>query len=449
MPGSRILIVEDERIARENMAHILSREGYRVEAAPGGREALRLLAKQEFDLVVTDLIMPEVDGLAVLQEVKSIWPETEVLMITGHAKVDTAVMAMQKGAYHYLAKPYSIEELRLLVAKALEKRALRLEVVRLRQETGRDAPRIIGNSPLIIALRRSIAQVAPVDSSVLIIGETGTGKELVARAIHDQSRRRKGRFLAVNCAAFSEELLANELFGHEKGAFTGAGNSKMGLLESAHQGTFFLDEIGDMSLNIQAKMLRVIEERIILRVGGLTEIPLDVRFVAATNKDLKKEVEEGNFRQDLFFRLNVIALRVPPLAKRREDIPLLASYFLHKHARAMNKPAREISQDALTVLDAYEFPGNVRELENIMERAVVLANHETILPGHLPSDLQQARMHIHRPDDGGLVSLKENERRHIFRVLEETDGNRTLAAKILDIDRASLWRKLKRWGVNE
>ncbi len=446
----RILVAEDERIARENLVLVLEREGYEVTAVENGRDALRALDEREFDLVLTDLSMPDVGGMEVLERCRTTRPDTEVLVITGFATVHSAVEAMQKGAYFYLPKPYKIEELRMLVGKALEKRHLRREVAELRRQMAEaDMPHIIGNSPAIKALKETVNQIAPVDCNVLILGETGTGKELAARTIHHLSPRGRERFLAVNCASFTEELLGNELFGHEREAFTGAGRMKKGLLESADKGTFFLDEIGDMPLGMQAKLLRVLENKTVIRVGGTAEIPVDVRILAATNKDLKEEVREGAFRQDLFFRLNVITLNMPTLAERREDIPLLANFFLHRYARSMGREIRGMSDAALNVLMAYQFPGNVRELENIMERAVVLCNGAVIEPAHLPDDLTRFESRLARPGFSRLMPLKENERDYIAWVIEQCGGNKTRAAEVLEVDRATLWRKIKRLGLED
>ena len=447
---ARILIAEDEEIARENLKLVLAKEGHDVTAVENGVQAMAAMDAEEFDLVLTDLSMPDVDGMAVLRHCRRTSPDTEVLVITGFATVGSAVEAMREGAYHYLAKPYKFEELRALVVRALEKRFLRLEVRALRHRIEEDGrTHIVGDSPAMSALKKSIGQIAPVDSNVLIQGETGTGKELVAKAIHELSLRREQRFLAVNCAAFNEDLLANELFGHERDAFTGAVRMKKGLLESAHKGTFFLDEIGDMPLSMQAKLLRVLEEKVFLRLGGTEEIPVDVRILAATNRDLKEEVKAGAFRQDLFFRLNVIALHIPPLSERREDIPVLAQYFLQRYARTFKRPAREFSEEAMRTLKAYAFPGNVRELENIVERAVVLCNGQRIETGHLPQDMVDYRRIQSSCAEYDLVPLKENEREYIAWVLEQVEGNRTRAAEVLDIDRATLWRKMKRYGLEE
>ncbi len=444
-----VLVVDDEPIARRNLGHVISKMGCQVRLASDGSQALAELEKNEFDLVVTDLMMENVDGLAVLQRVKELWPDTEVLVVTGYPTVETAVEAMRRGAYHYLAKPYGLDEARLLVQKALEKRRLRLEVRELRERMRqRSEPLpIIGDSPPMKRLKRDIAQVAPTDSTVLVLGETGTGKELVARTIHLLSRRSEARFLAINCGAFNEELLENELFGHEAGAYSGAMRLKKGLFESAPGGTLFLDEMGEMSQAMQVKLLRAIQERVIRRVGGTEEIPVDVRLVAATNRDLRREVEQGRFRQDLYYRLNVITLLVPPLAQRREDIPLLCQFFLDKSSRQLNKGQLSISPEVIDILADYAFPGNVRELENIMERAAVLADTGVVEPRHLPQDLGRHAPHVARPGFGEPVTLEENERRYIAWLLGHTGNNKTLTAKILDIDRASLWRKIKKYSL--
>jgi len=305
---------------------------------------------------------------------------------------------------------------------------------------------LIGNSPDMEILRKMIDQVAVSDSSVLILGETGTGKELVARTIHNMSLRADKRFLAINCGAFSEELLANELFGHEREAFTGAKNIKRGLLETARGGTVFLDEIGDMPLSMQVKLLRVLQERVMMRVGGVEEIPVDIRIVAATNKNLKQEIECGTFRQDFYYRLNVITLHVPRLADRKDDILLLSLHFLRKFAKLQGKDVARISDEAAKILLSYEYPGNVRELENIMERAVTLSNGRTIENRHLPVDLQQLAFRVRRPQKE-FLTLDENERDYIIWVLKQVDDNKTKAAEILGIDRVSLWRKIKRYRL--
>ncbi len=449
MNSGRILVVDDEPIARENLEFILRKEGYDTLAVDSGASAFKELEKGEFDLVLTDLRMRQIDGMQVLERTKELYPDTEVIVITGYATVATAVEAMQKGAYHYLAKPYKNEEVRILVKKALEKRDLRLEVQELKREvqSHKGVPLLIGKNAKIEALRQTIAQIAPTDCNVLVLGETGTGKELVAKAIHHLSTRADKRFLAINCGAFTEELLANELFGHEKEAFTGARGVKKGLLEVAPGGTIFLDEIGDMPLSMQVKLLRVIQEKTMMRVGGTHEIPVDIRILAATNKNLRQEVERGTFRQDLYYRLNVVTLEVPPLAERRDDIPLLSQHFLRKFAGAQEKPVDKISREVMDVLMNYEFPGNVRELENIIERAVTLCTGSTIELRHLAPDLQQRQFQVRRRRRQDFLTLEDNEREYIDWVLEQVEGNKTRAAEILGIDRVSLWRKLKRFEM--
>lgn len=448
MNGSRILIADDERIARDNLEHVLRKEGYEVVSVPNGAVAIQELEKSDFDLVLTDLRMQPVDGAQVLERARELHPDTEVIVITGFATITSAVDAMRKGAYHYIPKPYNLDEVRIIVRQALEKRALRREVSELRRQVGikKDSSLLIGKSPPMESLKRTIEQIAPSDSSVLILGDTGTGKELVAKTIHNLSARSERRFLAINCGAFTEELFANELFGHEREAFTGARGVKRGLLEAANGGTIFLDEIGDMPLSMQVKLLRVLQEKTMMRVGGTDDIPVNVRIIAATNKDLKQEVELGNFRQDFYYRLNVITLYVPRLAERQDDILLLTFHFLHKIAKSQEKPVESISDEATEILLSYEYPGNVRELENIVERAVTLANGQKIEARHLPLDLQHIAVRVRRPEQD-LMTLDENEREYILWVLRQVNDNKTKAAEILGIDRVSLWRKIKRYGL--
>ena len=452
MRRAKILIVEDELIARENLDHVLKKEGYDTVPVDSGVRAFSELEKGEFDLVLTDLRMQQVDGMQVLERTRELYPDTEVVVITGFATVSTAVEAMQKGAYHYLPKPYKIDEVRILVRKALEKRWLRQEVTDLKRQvrSQRAVPFLVGKSPKIEVLKQTIEQIAPSDATVLILGETGTGKELVAKAIHHLSLRAEKRFLAINCGAFSEELLANELFGHEREAFTGARGVKKGLLEVATGGTVLLDEIGEMPASMQVKLLRVLQEKTLMRVGATSEIPVDIRVLAATNKDLKGEVERGAFRQDLYYRINVVTLQVPPLVERQDDIPLLCQHFLRKYAEAQGKNIDQISPEVMRALQLYEFPGNIRELENIMERAVTLCAGGVIEMQHLPLDFQQPHMfQVQRHQKREFHSLEENEKEYISWVVKQVGGNKTKAAEILGIDRVSLWRKLKRYDLNE
>ena len=448
----RILIVEDDPQARRNLHHILERGGeYEVKAAAEGQEALDLAAAREFDLVLTDLRMKKVDGMQVLNGIKQINPDTEVIILTAFASLDSAIEAMKQGAFHYLAKPYKIDEVRTQVARALEKVSMGREIRRLKNEVrARDGVgSIVGNHPSIQELIRTVAQIAPADCNVLLVGETGTGKELFARALHQASTRAEERFVAFNCAALSQELLVSELFGHEKGSFTGATATRPGLFEAADKGTIFLDEIGDMPLSMQVKLLRVIQEKVVTRVGSNENIPVDVRIVAASNQDLKKLVEEGSFRSDLFYRLNVVCLELPPLRDHADDIPLLANHFVEKHARKQGKKFDSVSREMTTVLSRYAFPGNVRELENIMERAVTLSSGPGLDPEDLP---REVRGGFASRDKGGaerMPTLEEKECRYIKEVLAKTGNNKTRAAEILGIDRVSLWRKIKKFQLEE
>lgn len=445
--NNTILVVDDEVIARDNLAHILTKSGYQVVVAADGLEAVAVMERQEVNLVITDLRMKGRDGMEVLKETKRLWPAAEVVIVTGYASLDTAIEAMKKGAYHYLAKPLNVNELQVVVIKALERSAMQQELYRLRQQVSdtSEASKIIGQSSKTAALREQISQVAQLDCNVLILGETGTGKELVARTIHDLSRRRENKIVALNCGAFSEELISSELFGHEQGAFTGAQKKKKGLLEYAKGGTVFFDEIGELPLQMQVKLLRVLQERTLMRVGGAEEIPIDIRVLAATNRNLKEASDEGSFRKDLYYRLNVITIQVPSLVERRNDIPLLASHFLHKHADP-ERPVPHLSDLAIERLKSYDYPGNIRELENIIQRALITCQGDVVEAHHLDDDI------------GGCTdtaaqqvwpTLEEHEKAYILRVLDEVEGKRARAAEILGIDRVSLWRKIKRYGLAE
>jgi len=448
---ARILVIDDEKIALRNLEYILKKEGYEVTATMSGTNALRLLQEEEFDLVLTDLKMEKVDGMEILENCKRLHPDTEVIMITAYATIPSAVETMKKGAYDYIAKPFKLDEIRKIVKEALEKVRLRKENAILREqlEQYKGRVKIITQDPEMQRLLDVARQIAPTDCNVLITGESGTGKELFARYIHYNSKRADGPFIAINCGAFTEELLANELFGHEKGAFTGATAMKKGLIESASGGTLFLDEITEMTPSMQVKLLRVIQERELLRVGGTESVKVDVRFIAATNRNIQEAIKAGQFRQDLYFRLNVVSLRIPPLSERREDIPLLCQYFLKKYSTLMKKEVTEISEDVMTLLMNYDFPGNVRELENLIERGVALTNSHKIEVAHLPEDLRQLSIKTFRKKDGRFPSLEEQEEAYIKWVLKEVGGNKTLAAQILGIDRVSLWRKLKKYGMEE
>jgi DNA-binding NtrC family response regulator len=445
----RILIVDDEETALKRMKSLMERKGFQVHTAANGEHALDLLKIWNFDLVLTDLILGGIDGLAVLEYSKKVSPDTEVVVVTGYASVDTAIQATRKGAFHYLQKPIRSDELYHIVEQALEKRRLKTRIRELEHESLSDFSGIIGNSPKIQDVKSTIERMKQTEANVLIIGESGTGKELIARAIHNLSRRRDKRFLAFNCASFADELLANELFGHEKDAYTGASKTTPGLLESADGGTVFLDEIGDMSPTMQAKILRVVQEKELFRVGSSRPIPVDIRILSATNKDLKKLVEAGIFRQDLYFRLNVITIKLPTLEQRKEDIPWLSMYFLKRASARMEKSFEGFSEEAMGLLINYSYPGNIRELENIVERTAALAQGHRIESQDLPSDLRDFETLSFRREKGSMKTLSEIEEEYIQWVLTQTRHNKTQAAQILGIDRVSLYRKLKKLEFDE
>lgn len=450
LSNTTILVVDDEVIARENLAHILQKSGYQVLLAADGNEAVSVMEGQEVNLVITDLRMKGRDGLAVLAETKRLWPAAEVLVVTGYASLDTAIEAMKKGAYHYLAKPLNMQELQAMVVKALERAAMQQELYQLRQQIADNTEfsKIIGQSSKTVALREQISQVAQLDCNVLILGETGTGKELVARTIHDLSRRAGKRIVSLNCGAFTEDLMSAELFGHEQGAFTGAEKLKKGLLEYAKGGTVFFDEIGELPLQMQVKLLRVLQERTLMRVGGSEEIPIDIRVLAATNRNLKEASDEGTFRKDLYYRLDVITILIPPLVERRNDIPLLASHFLQKHVEP-GRTVPHLSEMAAERLKSYEYPGNIRELENIIQRVLITCREDVIEPHHLEDDIGAETVATVISQEQSWPTLEDHEKQYILKVLDEVEGKRSKAAEILGIDRVSLWRKIKRYSLDD
>jgi len=449
MGTARMLIVDDEKIALKNLEHILRKEGYDVVGTESGHNALKLLTERPFDVVLTDLKMEKVDGLQILKKCRETYPDTEVIMITGYATLESAVDAMKAGAFHYIGKPFKLDVVRNVVKEAIEKVRLKKENRQLRDqlETYQGRVKIITQDPHMQRLLETAKQIAPTDCNILLTGESGTGKELFARYLHLYSGRADGPFFAINCGAFTEELLSNELFGHEKGAFTGAMTMKKGLVEMASGGTLFLDEITEMPASMQVKLLRVIQEKEVLRVGGTEPLKVNVRFIAATNRDIQDVIKAGQFRQDLYFRLNVVSLHIPPLSERRDDIPLLSYYFLKKNAALMKKDVTEISEDAMSLLMNYGYPGNVRELENIIERGVALSNGTSIEVAYLPEDLRELSIKTFRKKEGKIPSLEDQEVAYIKWVLREVGGNKTTAAQILGIDRVSLWRKLKKYRL--
>jgi two-component system, NtrC family, response regulator PilR len=452
-----ILIVDDERSMREFLGIYLRREGYRIEAAAGGKEALSVLNARTFDVVITDLRMPDVDGLAILAEAKRLHPDTEVIVVTAFSTTETAIAAMKAGAHDYLTKPFKIDEVGLVVARAMEKRRLARDNVALRDEIkGRyKLERLLGKSPPMQRVFDVLRKVAATRTSVLLIGESGTGKELAARALHELSPRNDHAFVAVNCSAIPESLLESELFGHLKGAFTGASADKQGLFEAAHNGTLLLDEVAELPVSMQVKLLRVLQERKVKPVGGISEREVDVRIVAATNRDLETEVEKSTFRQDLYYRLNVIQIRLPPLRERREDLPLLVDHFIRKFSAEHGRNVVGAAPEVMSALMMYHFPGNVRELENMIERAVTLSTTDWLALDAFPNlvGLQAAAPSAHGPaaiTDEGLDlerHLEEYERTILIKALEKTAGNRTEAARLLRVSFRSMRYRLSKLGI--
>jgi DNA-binding NtrC family response regulator len=444
----RVAVIDDEPIVGSRLKKALEKESYQVESFTAAEPFFQELMRKGFHLVFTDLRMPGADGMTVLEKTKNISPETEVIVITGYGSIDSAIEAIKKGAYHYSAKPLKLDEIRALAKNAVEKIRLQLENRSLREAIAqRDSlTDIVGVSQIMQDVFTLLHKVAAVDCNVLIQGRSGTGKEVAARAIHALSHRRNAMFVSFNCGGFTEELISSELFGYEKGAFTGAAATKIGLIESGAGGTVFLDEIGEMPSSMQVKLLHVIQEKRIFRVGGVRPIDLDIRIIAATNRDLKKEVESGNFREDLFYRLNVVNIHIPTLAERQDDIPLLITHFISNYNKAFGKKIRGISPLALEILLHYDFPGNIRELKNIIERAVALSDQDFIEPDDLPPDIQQLDFRTFESVD--MESLEKIEKRHIISVLQRTSFNRPLTAKILGIPRTTLWRRLKAYGID-
>jgi len=442
----RILVIDDDEMTLKNMRRILEKLGYQVSTFSNPLRALERLEESPYDVIISDFRMPYLDGLELLNRAKRLSPAVEVILITGYASIEGAIEATKQGAFHYLAKPFDPEQVRLIVGKALEMKSCKAHGEAAANHYGNEL--LIGESSKIREVHEMVGQIAPTECNVLITGESGTGKELVARSIHAQSPRSKGPFMAFNCGAFSEELIANELFGHEKEAFTGALTCRAGLLETANTGTIFMDEIGDMPLSMQLKLLRVIQEREVTRVGGTRPVTLDVRIIAATARDLKVAVSEGVFRQDLYYRLNVVNIVLPKLTDRKEDIPLLVYHILERLKKQMKRQIRGLSGQAMSLLQRYAYPGNVRELENILERAVAIAKTEVIQVWDLPPDIEGLELYSYDRSDGGLLNLDELERDYISHVLKLSGGSRTKAAQILGIDRASLWRKMKKYGLN-
>jgi DNA-binding NtrC family response regulator len=449
-------VVEDDTVARDLLCEILRGEGHDVDASADGAQAIARASQSSYDLVVSDVRMEGAGGLEVLQAFQRTQPDAPVILITAFGDVAGAMQAIERGAYDYVSKPFRVEELKLTVRRALERR--HLAQASRRAASDDDEARIeeiVGKSPAMLDVYKLVARVAPTGATVLVVGESGTGKELVARAIHTHSPRAQGPFVPVNCTALTESLLESELFGHAKGAFTGAAQAKRGLFEEAHSGTLFLDEIGDMGQKMQAQLLRALQDGEIRRVGGTEAVKTDVRVVCATNRDLEAEVRAGRFREDLFFRINVVTLKLPPLHERPGDISILVDHFLRKLARRESRGQVGIAKEALRMLDRYTWPGNVRELENAIERALTLAKGGMILPSDLPTEVLGASSGAPAPEGSALAplchdrpTLAELERRYIELVLRETGGNKKRAAEILGIDRRTLYRTLDRERSN-
>jgi len=447
----KILVVEDEKSMREVLTMLLEGEHYDVTSSSDGREGLACIDKDIFDLVITDMKMPRVDGFELLKKIKEISPDTLVIMITAFGTTETAIEAMKLGAYDYINKPFKIDEIRLIVKKAIEKRRLREELSLLREQikTSFSLEKIIGKSAKMQDMFTIIPKIAQSNSNVLIIGESGSGKELVAAALHNLSLRRDRNFVTINCAAFPEGLLESELFGHMKGAFTGALYNKQGLFEIADGGSLLLDEIGEMPINLQAKLLRVIESGMFRRVGGTNDIKVDVRIISATNKNIKEEIEEGRFREDLYYRLNVVPINIPPLRERKEDIPLLIEHFLRK----MSNTPRRITPEAMKLLLEYSWKGNVRELENVIERMTLLIDKEEITAADLPSDITsyaRDKKSIPELTKRGIdidEIIGDIEKRYLMSALDLVGGVKTEAAKLLNLSFRSFRHRLRKYGI--
>jgi DNA-binding NtrC family response regulator len=453
MKKPRILLIDDDKNTADGLRKILIQDGYDTSCVYTGNEALHLIDTEHFDMVITDMKLPDISGFSIIEKVKKKDPNTPVIMITAFSSLQTAIDAMKKGADDYLTKPVNIDELELILKKIWEKQLLILQNRELRKELDDKYgfSGFIGNTPEMQHVFKTITEIAPTAASVLIYGETGTGKELVAHAIHHNSDRNDKPFIALHCASLSEGVLESELFGHEKGAFTGAVNQRRGRFELADGGTLFLDEIGELNLHVQIKLLRVLETGCFERVGGEETLESDVRIIAATNKDLDEEIKEGRFREDLYYRLNVINLELPPLRERREDIGLLTDSFLVKYATKNKKDIKGFSSQSSRILSNYDWPGNVRELENAVERAVVMARNEFIEPGNLPSNISQSlrktKKDTFRIPSG--TTMKEIEKKVILETLHTTNGSKSKAAKILGLSTRKIEYKIKEWSSSE
>jgi DNA-binding NtrC family response regulator len=442
------LIVEDEETLRESIKRIFTKEGYAVETADSAEKGLELLNTTAFDVIISDIILPGMDGIEMLGKVREQIPDQIVIIVTAYASLDTSVKALRAGAYDYIMKPIIHEEIKQIVRNALRQKSLQAENVMLKREIGKDYDfsSVIGESPALKSIIEEVKKVADAKSNVLLLGETGTGKELFARVIHHNSSRRDMPFVPINCSAIPENLLETELFGHVRGAFTGAVATKKGILEDAEGGTVFLDEIGDMSLALQAKLLRVLEDQVIRPVGSTKGTKVDIRFITATNKDLKAAVKTGAFREDLYYRINVISLEIPPLRERKEDIRSLVSFYLTYYAQDMGRNVKEVSPEAMDLMMQYEWSGNVRELQNVIERAILIVDGDVIRPEHLPGGLRREAT-LEQGAFEQKLSIEDYTKAFILRNQKEYTEQQI--AEMLGITRKSLWEKRKKWGMSK
>jgi DNA-binding NtrC family response regulator len=445
-----LLIVDDELIVRESLGNWLKEEGYSVDTSDNGLDALKKLESKGYDLVIADIKMPGMDGIELLERCKKLDPDLQVCVITAYASIDTAVQAMKKGAFDYIVKPFNPEDVSQIIRRALKFKMLEKENILLRKELEKKygIDEIIGKSKKMQEVFDLISTVAESEAVVMIRGESGTGKELIARAIHANSKRKYGPLIALSCGALPETLLESELFGYEKGAFTGAQYNRKGRIEMADGGTLFLDEIGDISPKTQVDLLRVLQEKTIYRLGSSKPLKIDVRIVSATNRDLEKAVHDGTFREDLYYRLNVVTINVPPLRERKEDIPLLVNHFFKKFIAVNSKKINGISGETMEMLLAYHWPGNVRELENVMEHAVVVCKTEKIIPADLPDNVKRDPLSP-SPSPSPSRSLDESEKQHILKILEVNQWNISKSAKDLGIDRVTLYNKIKKYNIEK
>lgn len=453
MEAGKILVVDDEKGMRDLLSKVLKKEGYQVFIANDGEEGLEIIKNNALDIVIADLDMPVMNGIEMIKQARDFDPNLTIIIITAYASIETAIDALKLGAYDYLVKPFNIEEVKLIIKKAFERINLISQNIYLKSELNDKVyfPGIIGSSEKMQKVLELIKAVAPTDSLVLLEGESGTGKELVAKAIHENSKRKEFPFIVINCGALSEGVLESELFGHERGSFSGAFSQRKGKFELAHRGTLFIDEIGELSLSAQTRLLRVLQEKEFERVGGNFPIKVDVRIIAATNKNLQKEVKEGRFREDLFFRLNVFKIVLPPLRERKEDINAISKYFLEKFSKNLNKEITDFSQDSMKILKNYHWPGNIRELQNIIERAVVLCNSNIITPRELTEDL------VHSGEISNIANVLDNEtlddaidrieKSLILKALKKAGFSQTHTAELLGIKRTTLRYKLEKYGL--